>query len=240
MIGKDKFLLFPPPKQHKEAARLLRFIVTAPAEKAKELFKVYQKVEGYLELPAVEKSFEALSNRFHTHLRLGELRLKEHDFLPSKTHFDALTSQAPFLPLFIYLDHLRSSHNVGSIVRTIEAFRLGTVVFSPQTPNFAHPKVKKTAMGALSYVKAQQTPLAKLPRPFIALETTIDATDYFHFTFPKEPFTLFLGNEEYGLSKQILDQVDKVIKIPLIGVKNSLNVACAFAIIAAEIRRQRS
>ena len=79
--------------------------------------------------------------------------------------------------------------------------------------------------------------LKNLPRPLIALETAPLAPSIYDFSFPPT-FTLLLGNEEYGLSRESLDQADQLVQIPLQGSKNSLNVACAYAIVAAEIRRQ--
>lgn len=70
------------------------------------------------------------------------------------------------------------------------------------------------------------------------METAAEAIPITDFEFP-ETFTLVIGNEEYGCSDAILAQADYVIKIPLRGRKNSLNVANAFAIAAAEISRQR-
>ena len=59
----------------------------------------------------------------------------------------------------------------------------------------------------------------------------------YDFTFP-EKFTLILGNEEYGLSDEWLNQCDQIVTIPMWGFKNSLNVASAYAIAAYEIRKQ--
>jgi tRNA G18 (ribose-2'-O)-methylase SpoU len=50
--------------------------------------------------------------------------------------------------------------------------------------------------------------------------------------------TLIFGNEEFGISNQILSQVDHLVEIPLVGLKNSLNVANAFSIIASAIRNR--
>ncbi len=51
-------------------------------------------------------------------------------------------------------------------------------------------------------------------------------------------FTLLLGNEETGLSAHALSQADIILKIPMFGYKNSLNVGCAFAIVANQVRIQ--
>ncbi len=219
-------------KKHKQAAELLR-----EAYLDQNKFPSYQEIESELSLPKITYTAEALSDRYHEHLRIATISLKEHSFLPNISHLDSLSNE-PFLPIDIYLDNLRSAHNVGSIIRTTEAFRLGEIHFSEKTPSSHHPKIAKSSMGTASLVPFHQnSPLSALKEPLICLETHENAISIYDFNFPKS-FTLLVGNEEYGLSKAALDRADAVIKIPLFGSKNSLNVANAFAIAASEIRRQ--
>lgn len=221
-------------KNHKIAAEALREAYLDPTK-----FPAYQKIELSLGLTKIPYTREALSDRYHEHLRLATISLKEYSFLPNISHLDSL-SREPFLPIDIYLDNLRSAHNVGSIIRTTEAFRLGQIHFSEKTPFINHPKIGKSAMGTDLIVTCHQnTPLTSLRHPLIALETSRAATSLYEFTFPKS-FSLLLGNEEYGLSKAALDKADIIIKIPLLGSKNSLNVSNAFSIAASEIRRQHN
>ncbi|MBM3193451.1 MAG: RNA methyltransferase [Chlamydiae bacterium] len=232
LISKTKFFSLSEKTKHKLASELLR-----KAYLDKNLFSHYQKLEELLSLPPIPYSKEALSDRYHEHLHKATITLKEDSFLPSVTHLDSLSDE-PFLPIDIYLDNLRSLHNVGSIIRTTEAFRLGEIHFSEKTPFINHPKIEKSAMGTSALVTCHQnTPLSALKEPLIAIETAKDATPLYDFTFPKS-FSLLFGNEEYGLSGKTLSSAHSIIKIPLLGSKNSLNVASAFAILASEIRRQ--
>ena len=90
----------------------------------------------------------------------------------------------------------------------------------------------RTAMGAAALVPCFRNVLLNdLPRPIIALDTSDEAISLNDFIFPAS-FTLVLGNEEYGISDAALRLADILVEIPLFGVKNSLNVACAFAIAA--------
>ena len=52
------------------------------------------------------------------------------------------------------------------------------------------------------------------------------------------PVGLILGNEALGVSEDILNQVDDIVEIPMLGFKNSINVAVAFGIAVYEIQRQ--
>jgi tRNA G18 (ribose-2'-O)-methylase SpoU len=140
----------------------------------------------------------------------------------------------------IYLDNIRSAHNVGSIIRTTEAFSLGTLHFSDKTPYIDNKQVKDTAMGTQGWVECRSNMLLKdLPRPIIILETAHNAIPIHDFIFPDQ-FTLVVGNEEYGCSDESIQLADIALEIPLVGKKNSLNVANAFAIAAYEIRKQRT
>lgn len=232
VFEKGKFLSFPEKLKHKKAAEFIRLIYESGAPLAS-----YREIETWLELPQVENSDSALADRYHFHLRKASLSLIEHNFLKPVKRFDTL-SNTPYLPLAIYLEHLRSGHNVGSILRTVEAFRLGTVYFSSQTPGVTNKKVSDAAMGTAPFVPTRIfSSFEELPSPLIALETVEEAAAFTDFHFPKT-FTLLIGNEEYGLSADTLNRADHVVQIPLCGSKNSLNASCAFAIIAAEISRQ--
>lgn len=239
-FSKEKFQKLSLRQQHKKAAELLRLFYEQFV-KTKEPNSIhlhhYEILSEFLELPKLLISLESLSNRYHYHLERADLFLKEHRLLPHVRSHDTL-SNSPFLPIDIYLDNIRSAHNIGSILRTTEALRLGSLYFSPTMAQPDCKKVKDTAMGTCDKVICKKIDrLNTLKRPFIALETAEGATSIYDYLFPQS-FSLFLGNEEYGLSSYCLKQADIILHIPLYGFKNSLNVACAFSIIAGEIRRQ--
>jgi tRNA G18 (ribose-2'-O)-methylase SpoU len=190
-------------------------------------------------LPQEPFDRKTLADRYHWHLEQAHLSLKEHNLLPMIRTGDR-TAKLDFSPVAIYLDRVRSAYNVGSIFRTTEALRIGQIHCSEKTPFIDNEKVQRTAMGAAELVPCfQNTPLDQLPRPFIVMDTSEEAIPLSDFLFPPT-FTLILGNEEYGVSSPLLAEADYLIEVPMFGAKNSLNVACAFAIAAAEIRRQFS
>jgi tRNA G18 (ribose-2'-O)-methylase SpoU len=231
VISKRKFLQLDPKQRHKKCAELLR----RHYEEKIEDFSVYNTLLSWIHFnPYIHTDFKALADRYHWHMQHAGLSLKEHNLLPSLRTGDHLPKRG-FPNIAIYLDHVRSAYNVGSILRTVEALRIGKVYFSEKTPFTDNEKVKRTAMGAAELVPCfQNVPLSSLPRPLIALDTSDAAIPVAEFEFP-ESFTLILGNEEYGISNASLKEVDHIIEIPLYGAKNSLNIACAFAIAAAKI-----
>lgn len=235
-MTESEFLRFSVKVRHKKAAETLRLFHHLQHPR---YLQQYRKIELWCELPRlVIEDFEAFSDRYHLHLCQAQVSWKEHNLLAAPYHQKDTASDMPFLPLAIYLDNLRSAFNVGSILRTTEAFRLGKVHFSQQTPFIDNPKVQKTSMWAYDKLPCEQcASLEYLPKPFIALETDPSAPNVLDFSFPST-FTLILGNEEYGLSKETLLQTDILLQIPMYGFKNSLNVASAYAITAAVISNQ--
>jgi tRNA G18 (ribose-2'-O)-methylase SpoU len=185
--------------------------------------------------PYIYTDHKELADRYHWHMQLAGLSLKEHHLLPT-IRTGERTPKLEFPNIAIYLDHVRSAYNVGSILRTVEALRIGKVYFSEKTPFIDNEKVQRTAMGAAELIPCfQNVALSSLPRPLIALDTGNSALSVAEFDFPAS-FTLILGNEEYGISNESLKEVDYVVEIPLFGAQNALNIACAFAIAAAKIR----
>jgi tRNA G18 (ribose-2'-O)-methylase SpoU len=222
--------------RHKKAARILRAFQD---DRDARSLSLYRRLEQWMQLPRLkEDDFPQLSDRYHLHLSAAGLSWKEHNLLSSSINQIDRPSCMPSLPVSIYLDNLRSAFNVGSILRTVEAFRLGRVCFSKNTPFIDNSKVQKTSMDAFDKVPCiQNAQISDLPHPLIALETDPLAPSVFDFTFP-ESFTLMLGNEEYGLSEEALSSKSAIVRIPLYGFKNSLNVASAFAIAAGVISHQ--
>ncbi len=232
---KQKFLTLPEKAKHKKASEVLRNIF----QEGGTLIPLYKEIEDWLKLSELKiYDHQEISERFHFHLEQAAISWKEHHLLHIRQ--EDIPSKVPFLPIHIFLSSLRSAFNVGSILRTTEALRLGCIHFCPQTPTPENPKVQKASMGTYDKIPyTVQTDLLSLPRPWIALETATPSTPLFSFSFP-QTFTLILGNEEFGIPKEILLLCDSIVEIPLYGSKNSLNVASAFAIAANYIRQQTS
>lgn len=141
-------------------------------------------------------------------------------------------------PFAAWLDDLRSPFNVGSIVRTAEAYGFDAVWHSLDTPGLDQPRTLRTAMGAEGFLTVGGRSLAAMrnawgPRPVFALE--LGGTPVNDFDFPPEGLVL-VGGEELGLSPEALAWADGSagrVSLPLYGRKASLNVGVAFGILAA-------
>lgn len=228
---KKKFLGLSKAAQHKKISQLLRDLNN---QFNPILFEQIKKYEAWAQaLWTKDASIESISESFHLHRQSAGIGISEHDLLIKNK--DRSFSDEKWLDVDIYLDRLRSAQNIGNIVRTTEAFRLGRLLFSDSMANLNHPQVQKTSMGAWKNIEAETIKAKELvKKPLIAVETHKKAVSLQTFTFPKT-FTLVLGNEEFGVSNEILRQANHIIEIPLYGLKNSLNVATCFGILAWKI-----
>ena len=106
-------------------------------------------------------------------------------------------------------------------------------------------KLDKTSLGALPYVSCEHRPMVvdaiqevkAQGIPIYALELTNQSRLIWEIDFPL-PIALVLGNEALGVSQEALALADAIIEIPMLGYKNSINVAVAFGIVVYEIQRQ--
>lgn len=147
--------------------------------------------------------------------------------------------------IFAILHNIRSCYNVGAIFRTADAILIEKIYLTGYTPTpIKNPeKIKKTALGAENFVnweyqKNISRVIKKLKKEkikVIALETEESAIPYFKFK-PKFPLAILVGNEFRGIDKRILKKADFILKIPMLGKKESLNVAVAFSILAYYLR----
>lgn len=144
----------------------------------------------------------------------------------------------------VVLDDIRSALNVGAIFRTCEAAAVEKLYLTGITPYPPHNRIPKTALGAIENVAwenhkdkiAFATRLATKTQ-LISIELTDTAVPLWDYTFPK-PCAVVFGNEITGVDKSILDLSQAVVKIPMYGKKESLNVATALGIVVYEIIRQ--
>jgi len=104
------------------------------------------------------------------------------------------------------------------------------------TPPLTHPKVKKTSLGAETWIPEERTEdlvdhlRQKQAQGYalIGLERAENSIQLQDFIWPVKGVIL-LGNEEYGLSHALLELADHLVALPMEGRKNSLNVATALS-----------
>ncbi|MDE6648759.1 MAG: TrmH family RNA methyltransferase [Muribaculaceae bacterium] len=138
------------------------------------------------------------------------------------------------LPFLILLDNVRSMQNVGSILRTSDAFLINEVVMGGITGVPPHKEISKTALGAEYSVawRHVEDALKECRRLkdegwiLCVLEQAHGSTDLMRFQAQEgKKYLLVVGNEVQGVDQSIVDMADVILEIPMYGVKHSLNVA---------------
>ena len=135
------------------------------------------------------------------------------------------------------LDDVRSRHNVGSIFRTADGFRIDGLDLCGFTPLPPHREIEKTALGATVSVpwRHHATALEAVNAlkadgwTVLAIEQTLHARPLDQFEpLPGQGLALVLGNELLGVSEEVVEACHGALVLPQQGIKHSLNVSvCA-------------
>ena len=150
-------------------------------------------------------------------------------------------------PLLVICDRPASPGNLGTVVRSADAFGASGVLLTGHSADFYDPQCIRASSGTLFHV------------PFLALGSTEDAAAFLrglplrlqivgtsaHGTMSLHeadfsvPTALIVGNETFGMSRAWKEASDLLLRIPIYGAASSLNVGSAASICLYEIARQR-
>ena len=149
------------------------------------------------------------------------------------------------LPATLLLDNIRSMYNVGSFFRTADGAGIERLLLSGITARPPQKAITKTALGAEDRVPWQ--PVADVTQTvstlrtqgyeIAAIETSDRAIDIFDWQ-PRFPVCILFGHEVDGLSTHLLATCDTHVRLPMLGLKHSLNVSSAGAIVMYELLRK--
>lgn len=160
---------------------------------------------------------------------------------PGAAAYDAIVK----LPVTVLLDNLRSAYNVGSFFRTADAAKLDRLVLCGISSCPPHKGVVKTALGAEESVRWEYREdsveaalqLRSSGHELAVIETSHHAIDVFDWV-PQFPVAVIFGNELDGIRPEVLGLCDTHIRLPMLGMKHSLNVATAGGIVMYELLRK--
>lgn len=150
-------------------------------------------------------------------------------------------------PIFyVVCDNIRSLENIGSIFRTADALAIDKIFLCGISGKPPSEKISKTALGAEQWIPWEyhrQTwrfieQFKRNGVSIVCVEQTKSSISYTDFK-PNFPLALVAGNELEGISSSVLNRADAIIRIPMWGKKESLNVAVAFGIVGYEINKHR-
>ena len=164
--------------------------------------------------------------------------------------FQATAAGAPYeriarLPAAVLLDNVRSLYNVGAFFRTADAAAIEKLYLCGITGRPPQRAISKTALGAEETVAWEH---AWEPLPLLhslrergyeiaAVETSMHAVDLFDWA-PRFPVCVVFGHEVEGIRPDVSALCDTHVRIPMLGLKHSLNVATAGGIVLYELLRK--
>lgn len=157
------------------------------------------------------------------------------------TDFDSLIHDGSCK--LVILDHLEDPHNLGAIIRTVEASGIDGIILPKNRSVEVSDTVMKTSVGALYNVKISQVvnlnkTIKKLKElGFWIVGTNMDGEDYTKINYP-DRCVLVIGSEGFGMSRIIRESCDYIAKIPMNGQINSLNASVAAGIMIYELIRK--
>jgi tRNA G18 (ribose-2'-O)-methylase SpoU len=145
------------------------------------------------------------------------------------------------------LENVRSAYNVGSVLRTADAFLLEAVYTTGYTPHSPHKQITKTSLGAEESVRQEHfenaaaaiAALKAADFKVYAIEQAEGSIQLQDFVFDeKEKMAVIFGNEVTGVEEETIKLCDGCIEIPQYGMKHSLNISVAAGIVLWHLVRK--
>lgn len=145
-------------------------------------------------------------------------------------------------PLVLILDEIEDPHNFGAIIRSCDAFGVDGIIIKSRNQVPLNMTVAKVSTGAVDFVKIAQVSnlnaaIKKLKdNNFWVYAAEGSGTIDYNKANYNGAVALVVGSEGRGISKLVIDNSDFVIKIPMQGHVNSLNVSVSVGILLSRIR----
>lgn len=168
-----------------------------------------------------------MQNRKLLNIELGRVSADEYKELPESG-------------IVVVLDNVRSAHNVGSVFRTADSFKIDKVWLCGICAVPPSAEIHKSALGAedsveWEYVKDTMDAIRRLKEEgytIISAEQTVGSVMLDEFIPEKgRRYAVVFGNEVAGVSQDVVDASDFSLEIPQFGTKHSLNVSVSVGVI---------
>jgi len=169
---------------------------------------------------------------------------------------DGLIACAPFFetsltrfekkqnPFYIVAEAIEKPGNLGSILRSSDAAGVDGLILCDKCTDLFNPNVVRSSVGTLftvpvaeasseetlSYLRAQGVQILAATPEAKKVFTEVDVTG---------PVAIIVGTEQLGLSEKWMKEADLQVRIPMLGIADSLNVAAATTLLLYEVVRQR-
>ena len=143
-------------------------------------------------------------------------------------------------PIYIVLDNVLDTYNIGSIFRLADAVATQEVIITGQAEVPPNTRIKKASINTTEWVKWRYIPTAveaitklKAQSPglkVVAVEQNPKSLPYNQMEW-NLPLALIVGNETAGVSEDVLAMTDAIVELPMFGVNVSLNVMVSLAVV---------
>lgn len=152
-------------------------------------------------------------------------------------------------PIYIICDNVLDTYNVGSIFRLADAVAATEVILCGATETPPNTRIKKASINTTEWVKWRYAStaveaisalrIANSALKVVSVEQDKRSIPFYQAKY-SFPIALVVGNETYGVSKEILDISDMIVEIPMWGVNKSLNVMVSLGIVLFRVMEQKS
>ena len=173
-----------------------------------------------------------MNNRKLLNIELGRVTAQEYKELPETG-------------VVVVLDNIRSAHNVGSVFRTSDSFKIDKVWLCGICAVPPSAEIHKSALGAedsvdWEHVEDTMDAVRRLKEDgytIVSAEQTMDSVMLDTFVPEKgRKYAVVFGNEVAGVSQEVVDASDFALEIPQYGTKHSLNVSVSMGVILWHFR----
>ncbi len=142
-------------------------------------------------------------------------------------------------PIYLVLDRIIDTYNIGSLFRLADAIAAERVYLCGEMEYPPSSRIHKAAVGTEEWVPWEKTDstlstikeLKAKGVQIIAVEQDKRATSYKKLA-PQFPVAIVVGAETGGMEKEVLDEADTILELPMYGVNKSFNVWGSAAVVA--------
>ncbi|MCR4326402.1 MAG: TrmH family RNA methyltransferase [Candidatus Roizmanbacteria bacterium] len=152
--------------------------------------------------------------------------------------------QTEEIRIVLVLDDVYDTFNVGGMYRVGDAVGVSHIYHGGGTPMPPDPKIARSSVGLYQYIPYSHVDstvalVEKLKHEgyhIVSLEQAEGAVPYNHYTYPLKT-ALVVGNETFGVKKEVMDASDGIVELPMYGINKSVNVVVATGIVLYQIRQ---
>jgi len=213
--------------------------------KIKEIIKIAGKNNINIEFK-IKNDFEKILDKKDKSEGVSQgviAEVEEYKYAELQTLLEMVSSKSN--AILLILDEIQDPHNLGAIIRTSVAAGIDGIIITEKNSAKVNHTVVKTSAGAVNHITLVQSrniykSIEILKNSgFSVLGTGLNAQkSLFEVNFEGK-YAVVLGNEGEGIRKNILKLCDELIKIPIMGRIESLNVSVSAGVILYEVLRQR-